>query len=292
MKLFYYLLHHILRLMGLLPLRMLYLLSDLLYYLLYYVFRYRKSVVYENLNNSFPEKSAEEIGIIAKGFFRHLSDLIVETVYQSSMDEDEIRQRVRYNNPEVIERYYMEGKHVAGIIGHYCNWEWMCGFPLITSYRCITIYRRLKNKMVDNLMFKMRSRFGAELVQMKMAVRKIYEYNKKDIPTLTAFIADQTPPKEKAEYWVEFLNQDTPVYLGPEKIARKMDMAVVYLRMNKIKRGYYEFDFIPLFDSSEGRSDYEITDAHVAQLEKQIVHKPQFWLWSHRRWKHKRDKKE
>lgn len=285
----YYLVYYLFRLIGLLPLRVLYIISDMIYYLAYYIVKYRRDVVFENLRNAFPEKGHVEIKEIAKRFYSHLCDLLVEIIYQAGMDGDEIRRRVRYNNPEVIEKYFNEGKHVAAVLGHYGNWEWMCGFPLITDYECITIYRQLKNKAFDKLIINMRSRFGARLVPMKMAIRKIYQLDKKGIPTITAFMADQAPPREKALYWVDFLNQDTPVYLGVERIARKMNMAVVFFKMKKIRRGYYEFDFIPLYDKAAETSDHEITDAHIDELEKLIRDQPEYWLWSHRRWKVKRN---
>jgi Kdo2-lipid IVA lauroyltransferase/acyltransferase len=286
--LLYYLVYGIFRTVAFLPLRVLYFVSDFLYAIVFYIAKYRKRIVYENLRNSFPEKTDDEINKIAKRFYRHLCDLIIEAVYQVGIGEEEIRRRVRYRNPEIIEKYYKQGKHVAAVMGHYGNWEWMFGFPLHTDYECISIYRQLKNPVFDRLLLKLRTRFNARLVPMKMTIRKIYELDKQGIPTLTAFMADQAPPREKAEYWVDFLNQDTPVYLGVERVARKMNMAVVYFKMNKVRRGYYEFDFIPLFDESGGSRAYEITDAHVAVLQKQIRDKPEYWLWSHRRWKIKR----
>jgi Kdo2-lipid IVA lauroyltransferase/acyltransferase len=290
-KFFSYIFYLMIRAIGLLPLRVLYFFSDLTYYLIFHILKYRKKVVFENLKNSFPAKTDDEIKTVAKKFYRHLCDLFFETIYQPGMKKEEIRRRVKYNNPEIIHKYHREGKHIAAVMGHYNNWEWMCGFPLITPYKCITIYRQLKDKVFDKLMFDLRSRFGAELVPMKMAIRKIYEYNQTGQPTITAFIADQAPPREKALFWVNFLNQDTPVYLGPQQIARKFDMAVVFFKMNKIRRGYYEFDFIPLFDESAKTTGNDITIAHVAELEKLIIDQPQYWLWSHRRWKVKRDDK-
>ena len=246
----------------------------------------------ENLKNSFPEKSPREIRKLAKKYYVHLCDLIVEAVYQTGMGEKEIKKRVRYNNPDLIQKYFNEGKHVAGVLGHYCNWEWMCGFPLITDYKCVTIYKPLRNKVFDRLMLTMRSRFGADLVSMKMAAKKLYEYKNRGIPTITAFIADQSPPKETILYWFDFLNQETPVYHGPARLAKKMNMAVIYLKMNRIKRGYYQFDLIPLIENSAEESEYEITKAHVSQLEEHIKNQPEYWLWSHRRWKHKKEVKE
>lgn len=285
---FYQVAYLVIKIIGLLPLRLLYIISDLMYVLVFYIFRYRRHVVFINIKNSFPEKSHREIRKTAKKFYRNLCDLVVETVYQTGMDEQEIKERVKYNNPEVIQEYFDCGKDVAAVLGHYCNWEWMCGFPLITRYKCITIYKPLTNKIFDNFLLKLRSRFGAELVPMQTAVRKIYEYKKQGIPSITAFISDQAPARRSYMHWVEFLNQDTAVYPGVEHIAKKLDMAVVFFKMKKIKRGYYEFDFIPLFDSASKVGDQEITKAHVSMLENQIREKPEHWLWSHRRWKIKR----
>ncbi len=283
----YYLVYFVLRALALLPLRVLYVISGLIYLLAFHILGYRKQVVYGNLRNSFPEKSAGEIDLIARRFYRHLCDLTVEIIYLAGISRKEIGRRVRYNNPQVIEKYFSEGRHVAAIMGHYGNWEWLCGFPVLTGYRCISVYRQLKSNIFERLMLRLRTRFGANLVPMKMAIRKIYEFDKKGIPTLNAFMADQAPPREKA-YWVGFLNQDTPVYPGVEILARKMDMAVVYFKMNKVRRGYYEFDFIPLFDNARETTGHQITHAHVRMLEKQIKEKPEYWLWSHRRWKVKR----
>lgn len=285
---FYFPVYWTFRLAGLLPLRVLYFISDGIFFLAFYILRYRKEIVMENLRNSFPDKNPSEIHDIAKSFYSHLCDLIVESIYQTGMGEDEIRRRVRYNNAGIIEKYYKDGKHVAAVLGHYGNWEWMCGFPLVTNHECIIIYRRLKSKIFDRLMFNLRSRFGGKPVPMKMAIRKILELDKKGVPTITAFMTDQAPPKEKAIYWTNFLNQDTPVYIGAEQLAKKMNMAVVFFKMKKVRRGYYEFDLIPLFDNSGEASDYEITHAHVSMLEKQIIQEPGYWLWSHRRWKIKR----
>ncbi len=288
-NLIYRIVYYLIRFAGLLPPGVLYFISDLIYYLIYYVIRYRRQVVNENLRNSFPEKSTAEIRHIARNYYRHLCDLIVESLYQTGMSEEEISLRVRYNNPEIIQKYFDRGKHVAAVLGHYGNWEWLCGFPLITPYKCITIYRPLNNRVFDRLMLEARSRFGAEPVPMKMAIRKIYEYDKLGIPSITAFIADQTPPMEKSIFWVDFFNRDTPVYSGVERIAKKMDMAVLFFKMKKTGRGYYEFDLIPLFDNASETTDYEITKAHVAFLEQQIREQPEYWLWSHRRWKLKRN---
>jgi Kdo2-lipid IVA lauroyltransferase/acyltransferase len=286
---YFYMLYYLIRFIGLLPLKVLYLLSDMLYYIFYYIIRYRKDVIIRNLTCSFPERDRDEIKEIAKRYYRHLCDLIIEAIYQPGMGENEIKRRVRYNNMDLIKMYYNQGRDVAVITGHYNNWEWICGFPLFTRYKCLTIYRQLKNKVVDRLMLKTRSRFGAELVPMKLVIRRLYNYRESGDPTITLFIADQTPPMEKVIGWFDFLNQETPVYLGPERIAKKMNMAVVYLKMKKIRRGYYEYDIVPLFENSSETADNEITRTHLAILGSQIREQPEFWLWSHRRWKLKRE---
>jgi Kdo2-lipid IVA lauroyltransferase/acyltransferase len=275
--------------LGFLPLRILYIMSDFMYLIVYYIAGYRKKVVFDNLNGAFPDKDKKEIRAIAKKFYRHLCDLVVETIHQQVMDEKEISLRVRYTNPQIVNDYFNRGKDVAAIIGHCGNWEWMCGFPLITRYKCVTIYKPLSNPVFDNFMLKLREKFGADLVPMKMVVRRLVEYRRKKLPTITAFIADQAPRRDNSMVWTEFLGRETAVYTGVGKIAVKMDMAVVYFIMRKVKRGYYEFEFVPLFDSAAATTEIEITKAHISILEKQIAEQPEHWLWSHRRWKLKRE---
>ncbi|TVR69313.1 MAG: lipid A biosynthesis acyltransferase [Marinilabiliales bacterium] len=277
------------RLLAMLPLRVLYFFSGIAYLTLYYITGYRRAVVAENLRNAFPERDKEEIVIIEKQYYRHMCDLIAETVYQSGMTAREVSARVRYTNPEIAGKYFEQGKDVAGLLGHCNNWEWLFGYPLIAPFRCVVIYRPIKNRVFDRIMLKLRSRFNAHLVPMKVAPRTIYNYRQQGVQTITAFIADQSPPTGGTPQWHTFLNRDTAFFGGPEVIARKMKMAVIYLKMKKIKRGYYEFEFVPLADDASAVNEGEIIRSYVAELEKHIAEEPSHWLWSHRRWKHRRE---
>ncbi len=288
----YYIVYGFFRLLALLPLQVLYLLSWLARILLYHVIRYRRGVVAENLRNAFPEREKEELLKIEKQYYTHMCDLIAETIYQSGMSASEVRKRVVYANPEVVEQYYRQGKHVAGMLGHCNNWEWMYGFPLLTNLQCIVIYRPVRNRVFDRVMLKLRSRFGADLVPMRVAPKRIFHYDREGVRTITAFIADQSPPPGSTPKWLTFLNRETAFYSGPEVIARKMNMVAVYFKMKKVRRGYYEFEFVPLTVNAGEIAEGDLIRAYVAELEQHINEEPAHWLWSHRRWKRKREATE
>lgn len=272
----------------LLPMRILYVFSDLLYLILYYVLTYRRKVVAENLRNSFPDKSAEELKTIGKKFYRHFADLMIEILKLTHMSKAQSLRRMTIVNSELLERLYTEGRDVAAVIGHYNNWEWLKSLIFHTKFQTVSIYKPLQNKQFDNFLLKLRTREGMVLSPMSLIVREILKARKANRRSIYSFITDQTPPKEDIKYWTKFLNQDTPVYLGVEKIASKYDMAVVFLNVRKIRRGYYEYTAELLFEHTSGLPEYVITERHVRRLEEIIREKPEYWIWSHRRWKHKR----
>ena len=287
-RLFYYIIYGFLWMLSLLPFRILYIISDALYIVAYYVLGYRKTVVVSNLKNAFPEKSNQEIRFIAKQFYKHLCNVIFETIALLTMSEQTMKRRVTYRNIEIFDDLYKKDKHVCVITGHYGNWEWICSSPLWLQHKSVTLYQPLKNKHFDKLMSKLRTKFGAEIIPKREGVKRILQLHKQETLTASLFIGDQTPMKHEIQYWTTFLNQDTPVYLGIEKIARKSNQAVVFLSPKKIKRGYYEIEIIKISENGKETKPYEITEAHVNLLEKTIRSKPEYWLWSHRRWKHVR----
>jgi KDO2-lipid IV(A) lauroyltransferase len=273
----------------LLPLRILYIFSDFLFLILYHFPGYRKDVVSANLRNAFPYKTEAEREDIARKFYRHLADLFIETLKLKHISLREHNRRYIFENTELLSRLYSEGKDVAAVMGHYNNWEVLNTMPLITDYTCISIYRPMKNKHFDRFQNGIRSRYGMVLAPMSMVMREILNRRKNGERTLTVFIADQTPAKTDIHFWTTFLNQDTPVFLGAEKIASKYNMAVVFINIQKMKRGFYKARFELLFDSGAGLGENQITEAHVKHLEDIIKEKPEYWIWSHRRWKHKRE---
>ena len=272
----------------LLPLRILYLFSGFIFLFIYYFPGYRRKVVSENLRNAFPEKTDEELNAIEKKFYRHLSELILETLKMTNMSRKELRKRMVFENPELLKRLYNEGRDICGVLGHYNNWEWMNLITEISDYTFISVYKPLKDKYFDNFMNNMRSKYGVVLSPMSMVIRDLINFRIKGIPTLSAYLSDQTPSRGDIRYWTNFLNQDTPVYFGVEKIAVKFNMAVVFFNVQKIKRGYYRVRMELLIENAGGMPDNIVTETHVRRLDEVIREKPEYWIWSHRRWKHKR----
>ncbi|TAL59237.1 MAG: hypothetical protein EPN88_17555 [Bacteroidetes bacterium] len=284
----YYLFYGINWIITLLPLRILYIFSDIIFLLLYYFPSYRRKVVSTNLRNSFPEKSEDELKSIEKKFYKHFADLFIETFKLTHMSVSEQKKRYTYSNLQIIDRLREEKRDVIAVLGHYNNWEWPTLLPHYLKYKIIIIYRPLHNKYFDRHIYNQRSKYGIVLTPTSQIIREIVNNKKKNINTLSVFLTDQTPAKGEIKYWTTFLNQDTPVYTGTEKIASKYDMAIVFFHVQKIKRGYYNLNIELLLDHTAGLPENVITETHVRKLEEIIREKPQYWLWSHRRWKHKK----
>ena len=273
-------------LLSLSPFWLLYLISDLLFFLIYYVVKYRRKVVQENLLNAFPEKSLGERSFIEKEYFKYLADLIMETVKMFSISTKQLQKRMLPGNEVYLHDAFKRGKSVLGAVGHYGNWE-MAGLRMSmeTDKRRLIVYKPLSNEVWDEAFKKMRSRLGATLVSMKMTMRKMVEFRKE--LTFSVLVSDQTPVKSEIKYFTSFLNQPTAVFLGVERMAKMIDCVVVFCDTRRLKRGYYQCTLIPLFEDPKNTAEYEITDAHVKYLDKVIREAPQYWLWSHRRWKYK-----
>jgi KDO2-lipid IV(A) lauroyltransferase len=284
----YYIFYGINWIITLLPLPVLYIFSDFLYFLLYYFPSYRKKVVATNLKNSFPEKTEEELKFIEKKFYKHLADLFIETLKLSHMSKSQLMRRFTVSNIGIIDKLLEDKRDTVAVFGHYNNWEWFTSLPLYTKYNAVSIYKPLQNKFFDRFLNDLRSKNGMVLTPMSNIIREIINNKKNNINTISAFVSDQTPVKTEIKYWTTFLNQDTPVYMGTEKVASKYDMAIVFFHIQKIKRGYYNLNIELLFDHTAGLPDHLITETHVRRLEEIIVEKPEYWIWSHRRWKHKK----
>ena len=285
----YYLTLPCLYLISFLPFKVLYLLSDIFYLLIYKVFGYRKKVVTENLKNSFPEKPDTEIEKIRSDFYRYLCDLSLETIKLLSISPSVLRKHFEHEDLSVLERYYRNEQSIILVMGHLGNWE-LGGayFSLLGLHQPYGIYHPLTNKHFDRLMIKMRTRLGAGTYPMKDTFRGMLKDRNK--VTATTFIADQTPAPGNA-HWMTFLNQDTPVFKGTEIIARKLDYPVIYISVIREKRGQYKLCSELLAEHPKEFSENELTEMHTQRLEQDIVNHPETWLWSHRRWKHKRPEK-
>ena len=251
---------------------------------------YRKKVVLANLKNSFPEKTEEEIHLICKKYYHHLCDLFLEVLKTLTISKKAMIKHCAFNpeTKKLLDRLANEQKSIIVVLGHQGNWEWAsCSFSLLCKQQLYVIYHPLSNIFFNGLMHKIRTRFRAKTIRMRETFKEMLMSKRSGEISATAFIADQTPPPENA-FWIHFLNQETPVFRGTELIARKLNYPVVYASIKKIKRGYYEVFAEILEEFPVQTSDGMLSKLHTRKLEKNIIEQPETWLWSHRRWKHKR----
>jgi len=284
----YYIFYPFYLLVNLLPLRVLYVLSDFLFLILYYFPSYRRKVVETNLKNAFPEKSDKELKVIEKRFYKHLADMFIETFKAGFLSRKELEKRFTVTGAEIVNRLYDEKRDIIAVLGHYNNWEMALLLAEKIKPQPYVIYKPLQNKYFDRLINTQRTKHGMGITAMSMVIKVILQSRKDKINTISMILSDQTPPKNEIQYWTTFLNQDTPVYTGVEKIARKYNMAVVYFHIIKVKRGYYKLEIEKLVDNPDEMAENMITEAHVRRLEEIIRENPEYWVWSHRRWKHKK----
>lgn len=266
------------------PLPILLFFARLWYYFIYHVIGYRKKVVRENLQKSFPEKSLKEIITIEKTFFKYLADLIFEIIKLNSISEKELRKRVKFNGLAQVEAYFERGESVLACTGHYGNWELcMLALGLNLSAPEYVIYKPLSNEIFEKWFQKWRTRFGNKFIPMRQTLRQIIAT--KDEATMFCFASDQTPVKEETQYSLQFLNQQTAVLLGLEKIALQTNRPIFYFDVIKVNLGYYEIDCLLLCEEPKATKEHEITNLLFEFLNKTIQREPAFWLWSHKRWK-------
>ena len=284
----FYLLRTITWLVSKMPRRVLYFHSDVLFFIIFYIVRYRRGVVANNLLNSFPEKTQSDRYHISKRFYAHLCDQFVETLYFDRVSVSEGKKCVKYLNQELVNSYLEQGRSVVCFLGHYNNWEWYTTWTLFSTHRFYVIYKKFRSQSFERFYFGIRSRFGAIPLERANTFRQLFKDSQQKISSASAFIFDQTPRISDIQHWVTFLNQDTPVILGAEKVAQKFDAVVFFLHSQKVKRGYYETECQLITEHAGACPKYEITDKCMQLLENQIKEKPEFWLWSHKRWKHKR----
>lgn len=278
-------------LMSLLPLNVLYILSNGMYYIIYYVVKYRRPLVRKHMTDCFPEKSEAERIRIEKDFYAWFCDYIVETIKLFSMSKQQIKKRMRFIGVEKIKDSCSKGQSCAVYLGHYCNWEWVTSLPLWTGEGivCGQIYHALENRAFDNLFLRLRGKFGAVSISMAETLRCIVKYRQEGKQIVIGFIADQVPFWNNIHYWTDFLHHDTPVLTGTERIVRKMNFDAYYLDVRRVKRGYYQAEFKLLTDSPASLPEFGVTELYFRALEKTIQRQPPFWLWTHNRWKRTRE---
>jgi KDO2-lipid IV(A) lauroyltransferase len=274
-------------LIGIMPFRIMYIFSDLVYLLLYYIIGYRRKVVYANLSSSFPGKSAVEIKALEKRFYHHLCDISLESIKGFSMSPQEIIRRHKILNPELANHFYDRKLSVISVPGHYNNWEWGSLSPgLQLKFPIVGFYKPMSNKRVDLFAKKHRAKFNTKLASIKETALTFNELS--GIPNAYIMASDQSPTNLNDCYWIDFLNQDTAWLHGPEKYARKYNWPVIYVDIRKVKRGFYELELVTLTNDPASLPNGEITRLYVQHLEKSILAEPAYWLWSHKRWKHRR----
>jgi Kdo2-lipid IVA lauroyltransferase/acyltransferase len=276
-----------LKLVSILPWWLLYLLSDFLFLLVYHIIRYRRNVVASNLIKSFPDKKPEELRIIGRRFYRHLCDLTLEALKTARMGGDELSSRMKILNPGLVNQYFEAGRSVTVMAVHYGNWEWLLHMPLHLRHHQYFVYKPLQNEWFDRYLNGLRSRFGGETISMSIALRKIIEADRDQIPVMTWLAADQTPPWFH-NFWTIFLHQEAQFFDGPAKIARRFNQPVLFQQIRKVRRGFYETWFEVLVEDPGSKSEEEIVLAYVERVERLIREEPAWYIWSHRRWKHSR----
>lgn len=283
----YHLLRFFLKLLSYIPFRVLYILSDGLFYPLYYLIRYRRKIVRRNLTESFPEKNLSEIKHVEKRFYRFFTDMILESCKLASISQDEIRRRMKFKNVEEVNGMLKQGKSVAVYLGHYGNWEWVSSMPLWLEKDIIgaQIYHRLSNKNVDKLMLHIRGRMGAISIDMHKTARYITALATEHKVCTIGFIADQSPRKRDSHHFLHFLHHNTPVLTGTEKIIKHYGFEAFYLDVRRTKRGYYEAEFVKMHDNPQSLRDFELTDLYFKHLEQAITKRPELYLWTHKRFR-------
>ncbi|MDR1273960.1 MAG: lysophospholipid acyltransferase family protein [Odoribacteraceae bacterium] len=285
---FSYLLYAFLWAFSFLPFWLLYLCSDIGYFFAYHLFRYRRGEVRANLRHAFPEKGEREIRRVERKFYHHLLDVSVEFYKLWHAPTRVLRARCVFTNPEVATRYLAAGRSVIAVMGHYANWEWLSLYGLHVDFPFVALYKPLHDRVMDRLSRRLRSRPGTVLVPKNDVARAVLRYRGEGRAFLLALVADQAPKESSLNFWTTFLNQETSVFKGTERIAVKYDMPVLFLEMRKTRRGHYEAEFHLVSDRPGSLPPGELTRAHTRVLEAAIRERPEYWLWSHRRWKYKR----
>lgn len=289
MKITYYIAYALWYLLSLLPLWLLYFVSDLLFFPTYYLARYRRKIVRRNLTGSFPEKDLKEIVRIEKRFYHFFCDYIVETIKLFSMSEEQMKRRMVFKGVDhIVNAMEKEDKNFCFVyLGHYCNWEWIASLPYWCpdDVKCGQIYHPLYNKAFDRLFLRLRNQFGGECIAMKETLRRIIEMKRAKQKCIIGFISDQAPKWNSIHHWCDFLHRETPVFIGTERIGKQVDALIYYADVKRTRRGYYLCEFKPLTHRPKEVPDYELTDRFTHLLEEMIKERPDFWLWSHKRWK-------
>ena len=284
----YRLLCLLMRTLSCIPFRALYLLSDLLYCLLFYIVRYRRKTAHRNICECFPEMSHADAERIEKSFYRFFADMLLESVKMCSISEDEMRRRMRFTNADTVNAVLDGGKSVSLFLGHYGNWEWVSSMPLWLTKKAIAaqIYHKLRDKDFNRLILYNRGRMGAVSVDMRKTARYVNELAIEHKVSIIGYIADQSPKMRESTHFLTFLHHKTPVLVGPEKITKHYGHEAWFVKVTRVGRGYYEAEFVKMHDNPKSLPDFELTEIYYRMLEQTIEEHPELYLWTHKRFKH------
>ena len=281
----YILLYPFLMLISILPFRLLYAFSDGLYVLIYKVIGYRKKVVTSNLKLVFPEKSNAELSVITKKFYHHLCDMMVEAIKSLTISEAEMKKRFTFTNVELLQDIEDSGRSVALMCGHYGSWEWIFVLQSYIKNKGYAVYKRIRNKHFDKLIKSIRAKYNSELITTKETIPTLMKAKVNNKTFICGFVSDQSAKRTKALHWSKFMGYTVPMHTGAEMLAKRLDLSVVFFSVKRLKRGYYQTTFKTITETPKDFQNYEITDIFFRLLEAQILEAPEFYLWTHKRWK-------
>lgn len=273
---------------SILPFRLFYWLSDVVCFIVYNIVGYRKNIVRENLAVALPHLSSEERLVIEKKSYHHLCDMFLEMIKTMTISSEEMNKRFTITNIELIKEYEKKGKSIVLLASHYASWEWLITLNDKTVFRGIGVYKKIANKYFDKLIRDIRSKYDAELVVTRDTIPLIAKNQKEGILCIYGLASDQSPKLDRIFHWDTFMGIEVPVHTGAEMIAKKYDLSVVFVKVKKVKRGYYQATFVPITDDPKSIPDFGITHTFIDEVEKQILEAPEYYFWTHKRWKHRR----
>lgn len=275
-------------LVSILPFRIFYFLSDFIYFLVYHIIGYRKKVVRANLALAFPNLNKEQRLQIEKKSYQHMCDMFLEMIKTMTISSEEINRRFVITNIELVQKYERENKSIMLLASHYASWEWLIAMNQKISYQGIGVYKKLANKYFDKLVRDIRSKYNTKLVSTRDTIPLIAHNQQQGILSMYGLASDQSPKADRIFHWQSFMGVEVPVHTGAEMLAKKYDLNVIFAKVKKVKRGYYEATLIPLSEDPQSVPDFEITSAFIQEVEKQIHEAPEYYFWTHKRWKHRR----
>ncbi len=285
--LIYSLVYPILLVISKLPWKLFYAFSTGIFLFIYYVIGYRKKTVTNNLKLVFPEKTDQEIKQIRVDFYKHICDMFLEMIKSISISEKEMIRRFKVTNIEKLYELEAKGENIMVIMAHYASYEWANAIDLQTGFQAVGVYKQIHNKYFDRLVHRIRGRFGSRIVANRNAMKVITEDQSRDGLYMYGLVSDQTPKLHKATFWTDFMGIKAPAFMGAEVLSKRLNLNTYYLQVEKVKRGHYEATFVTITEDSKNCDDYFIVKKYLGLLEKQIRNKPEYYLWSHRRWKHR-----